>query len=91
MKTSLKTLSTVLVLAASLGGCAVYGPPPAYTYYDTAPGPVYSQPGPVYVQPAPVYVEPAPVYVGPPLWFGLNFGYSSGRHGWGGHGRRFRR
>lgn len=92
MKASIKPLSMALALSASLGGCAVYGPPPTYTYYESVPssvqsGTVYSQPAPVYVQPAPVYVQPAPVYVGPPVWFGFNFGYRSGggrHHGGGG-------
>lgn len=94
MKISFKTLTMMVVLSASLGGCAVYGPPPTYTYYEpaaggTQSGPVYSQPAPVYVQPAPIYVQPAPVYAAPPIWFGLNFGYWGGgghRHGWGGRG-----
>jgi hypothetical protein len=89
MKIPFKSLT--LALSVSLGGCAVYGPPPTYTYYESAPAAtVYSQPAPVYVQPAPVYVHPAPVYAGPPVWFGFNFGYRSGghrHHHWRGHRR----
>jgi hypothetical protein len=74
VKTFFKLVAVPLVLASLLGGCAVYGPPPAYGYYE---------PAPVYVQPAPpVYVQPAPVYVAPPVSFGLHFGYWGGRHGW---------
>jgi hypothetical protein len=78
MKPILKTLSLVGAASAMLGGCAVYGPPPAYG--EAA----YYQPAPVYAAPAPVYVQPAPVYVGPPVTFGLNFGYRGG-HGWRHH------
>jgi len=79
----MKTLTTTLILltAACLSGCAVYGPPPGY-----AQQPVY-QGQQVYAQPAysaqPVYVQPAPVYVEPPVSFGLNFDFGFGGHrGW---------
>ncbi|WP_075111689.1 hypothetical protein [Noviherbaspirillum massiliense] len=80
MKFAVKPLAVSLLVSSFLGGCAVYGPPPAYSQ-----GPYY-QAAPVYAQPAPVYVQPAPVYVEPPISFGLNFGFwGGGRHGWGGH------
>jgi hypothetical protein len=86
MKTPLKTLAVALALSGSLGGCAVYSPPPTYSevrYYDRAP--VYVEPAPTYVYPAPVIVQPAPFYAAPPVWFGLNFHYrGGGGHGWGG-------
>jgi len=73
-----------LALASALGGCAVYGPPPApATYYQTsAVYPGYSQPD----YPQPVYTQP--VYAAPYIpfpWFSFNFGYWGG-HGW--HGPR---
>ena len=71
MKPILKTLALVAAASALLEGCAVYGPPPGYG--EAA-----------YYQPAPVYFQPAPVYVGPPVSFGLNFGYWGGR-GWRHH------
>jgi hypothetical protein len=76
MKRLLKLSAFSVVVSSLLGGCAVYGPPPAYAqggYYESAPGYVV-QPAPVY---GPAYVAPAPVYA-PPVSFGLNFGY------WGG-------
>lgn len=57
----------ILLMALSLGGCAVYDTTPAY----------YAGDAPIYVQPGPYYVAP-PVYVPPPVYF--NFGY---RRGWG--------
>lgn len=67
--------AVLAVAALSLGGCAVYGPPPpAY----------YGQGGGYYGGGQPVYAQPAPVYVGPPVSIGLGFGYWGGR-GWGGH------
>ncbi len=79
MKSLFKTLVVVAGASAVLGGCAVYEPAP---YYAQAPR-VYQnvpQSQPVYSEPAPVVVQPAPVYVGPPVTFGLNFGF------WGGGG-----
>ena len=90
----MKTITTrrvgqlVLSLSAAfaLGGCAVYGPPPAY--YSDGGGVVYAAPPPVYVAP--------PVYVGPPVFLGFGFrswggrGYYRGGGGWyggRGHGR----
>lgn len=82
MKSLFKALLMLAGTSIVLGGCAVYGPPPAYSqgpYYQQM-APVYAQPGyGYYSQPAPVYVEPAPVYVAPPVSFGFNFGW------WGGH------
>jgi hypothetical protein len=69
----MKRLVVPLALAALLGGCAVYGPPPAgYAAYPYSPEPVYA---------APVYAAPAPVYA-PPISF--SFGFLSGGNG-GGH------
>lgn len=64
-------LAAAGIAALSLGGCAVYGPPPAY----------YGQGGGGYYPPQPVYAAPAPVYVGPPVPIGLGFGFwGGGRH-----------
>lgn len=83
MKISARLLIPFIV-ASALGGCAVYSPP---VVYDQQP---YYQSEPVYVQHHPVYVAPAPVYVNPPVHFGFNFGYRSGRgydrHRWHGRG-----
>ena len=65
MKIIFKTVTVAVVLSTLLGGCAVYGPPPAYSQ------------GP-YAQPGPVYAQPAPVYIAPPVSFGFNFGYWGG-------------
>ncbi len=65
MKSIVKTISVLAIGSAFLGGCAVYGPPPAY----------YGQGG--YYPAQPVYVQPAPVYVGPPVSIG--FGFWGGR------------
>jgi hypothetical protein len=73
MKNRLVAMTMALSLPVLLGGCAVYGPPPAAAY--PAPGPVYAAPPVVYAAP--------PVYAGPPVFF--SFGYSSG---WGHHGWR---
>ena len=70
---TLVTIATLGTGSAILGGCAVYGPPPAY----------YGQGG--YYQPQPVYAQPAPVYVGPPVSIGFGFGYWGGGHGWRHH------
>ncbi len=77
MKTGL--LIFMGAVSALLGGCAVYGPPPAYGgYYEQ---PVYAQPGPTYYPSGPVYYQaPQPVYVGPPVMLDFGFGF------WGGHG-----
>ncbi len=80
---AVRRLAVVLLLAAGLGGCAVYGPP--YAAYDSYP--TYSYPG--YGYPAYGY----PTYIGPPvtLDFGLNYykghrhHHDGGRHGWGSH------
>lgn len=77
MKSRILAAATVSLVALSLGGCAVYGPPPAY-YGQNQGGYYPSQP--VYSQPAPVYAAPAPVYVGPPVSIGLGFGFWGGRH-----------
>jgi len=69
--------AAVLLLAAGLGGCAVYGPPYAAYGGDAYPG---------YGYPAYGY----PTYIGPPVTFDLGFGYYSGHrhhhhrghHGW---------
>jgi hypothetical protein len=63
---------TPLVLAAGLGGCAVYAPPPGYAYGGY---PAY---------PEPAYVAPAPVYV-PSVSFGLGVWGGGGHHGGGWH------
>lgn len=71
-----KRLILSLVLLFSIGGCAVYAPPPpAYSYFDSNGQTVYVTPQ---VVPAPVYVNPG--YVWPPVFF--NFGFNS----WGGRG-----
>ena len=80
--------------ALVLGGCAVYGPPPAVmtdgtVAYPAAPAVAAAPPyytTPYYTTPyyAPYYS--APYYVGPPVSLGLWFGHSSGHYrGWGGH------
>lgn len=82
---AVRRLVVVLLLAAGLGGCAVYGPP--YAAYD--PYPAYGYPGYGY-----------PTYIGPPVTLDFGLGYYSGhRHhhhgghhgwrshrGWSGHG-----
>lgn len=68
--------SLLIILAAGLGGCAVYPEGPSYdnvynngygsTYgnvYSQPPTVIYQQPQPVYVQPRPVYVTPRPIVV----------------------------
>jgi len=86
MKTRLSILlATVSVL---LGGCAVYGPAPAYGGYYQQP--VYVQPGPVYPSGPVYYQAPQPVYVAPPVLFNFGFwgghgGHYGGRGRWGGH------
>jgi hypothetical protein len=67
MKSIIKAMALAGIVAAFLGGCAVYAPPPAY-----GPG--------AYYQPAPVYVAPAPVYAAPPVSLGFSFG-NWGGHG----------
>ncbi len=79
MKSKFASASVLAVAAFSLGGCAVYGPPPP-AYYGQGGG-YYGGGQPVYGQP--VYAQPAPVYVGPPVSIGLGFGYWGGR-GWRG-------
>lgn len=75
---AVRRVAVVLLLAAGLGGCAVYGPPYAYDFY------------PAYGYPAYGY----PTYVGPPVTFDLGFGYygshrhhhhHGGHHGWRSH------
>ncbi|NEX61958.1 hypothetical protein [Noviherbaspirillum galbum] len=84
MKLPIKALAAALILLPLLEGCAVYGPPPAYSQGPYYSAPVYANSGPAYSQ-APVYVQPAPAYVGPPVYFGLDFGFwGGGRRGWGG-------
>ncbi|MEB0137007.1 hypothetical protein QN362_16850 [Actimicrobium sp. CCC2.4] len=85
----MKPASLILLGAVSvlLGGCAVYGPPPAYNgYYER---PYYAQPGPVYSSGPVYYQAPQPVYVGPPVILDFGFGFRGGRGGygggWGGH------
>lgn len=76
-------LAFSLLALSALGGCAVYGPPYAYSGTDANGQPVYVAP-PVYPA-APVYAAPyyyGPAYVGPPI--GLNFGFGY----WGGGGGR---
>lgn len=77
MKRIVLTVVAVAAAVVSMGGCAVYGPPPAYY----GQGGYYGQGA--YYQPQPVYVAPAPVYVGPPVTVGFGFGY------WGGGRRRW--
>lgn len=72
-------------VAALLGGCAVYGPPPGYGgYYEQ---PVYSQPAPAYPSGPVYYQAPQPVYVGPPVFLDFGFGFWGGHGGHGGRGR----
>lgn len=77
---AVRRVGVALLLAAGLGGCAVYGPP--YAAYDP-----YSS----YGYPAYGY----PTYVGPPISLDLGFGYYSGHrhyhHGGHGHGWRSHR
>ena len=72
--------AAVLLLAAGLGSCAVYGPP--YAAYGGNAYPAYGYPAYGY-----------PTYIGPPVTFDRGFGYYSGHrhryhrghHGWGSH------
>ena len=75
MRGAAKRLTFSLILASTLGGCAVYGPPYPPYGYDADP---YGQPG---YYSAPAYA--APVYVGPPLFlnFGLQYRSGGGRGG----------
>lgn len=75
-----------LLLACSLGGCAVYGPP--YAAYDTAYPPAYGYATyPAHAYDGYPYGRPAYAY--PPVTFDLGFSYYDrgprhhGRHGWG--------
>lgn len=73
MKRKLAAIAALGLVSTLLGGCAVYGPPPAYYGqggYSQAPGYYPSQP---------VYA-PAPVYVAPPVSIGLGFGFWGGGH-----------
>ena len=78
LKGAAKRLTFSLILATTLGGCAVYQPAyPGYSTYDP------------YAYSAPVYYG-APYYVGPPIsldlwWVGGGGGYGRGHHG-GFHG-----
>lgn len=79
LKGAAKRLTFSLIIATSLGGCAVYDPGyyPGYSTYD----PYYG---------APAYAG-APYYVGPPIsldlwWVGDGGGHRHGHHGFrGGH------
>ncbi len=80
LKGAAKRLTFSLIIATSLGGCAVYDPGyPGYSTYD-----------PYYGYGAPAYYG-APYYVGPPIsldlwWFDGGGGYRDGHHGFrGGH------
>lgn len=79
LKGAAKRLTFSLIIATSLGGCAVYEPGyPGYSTYD-----------PYYGYGAPVY-SGVPYYVGPPisldLWWVGGGGYRHGHHGFrGGH------
>ena len=75
MKGAAKRLTFSLIIASTLGGCAVYAPP--YGYYDNAP--YYGQP---------VYSGPA--YVGPPVFLNFGLQYRSGGGRSHGGDRRFR-
>lgn len=82
MKRKLAAIVALGLASTVLGGCAVYGPPPAYygaqpAYYGQGG---YNQAPGGYYPSQPVYA-PAPVYVAPPVSIGLGFGF------WGGHGR----
>ena len=77
MKRKLAAIASLGLASTVLGGCAVYGPPPAYY----GQGGYYSAPGGYYPS-QPVYA-PAPVYVAPPVSIGLGFGF------WGGRGRHY--
>lgn len=77
MKGAAKRLTFSLIIASTLGGCAVYAPP--YGYYDADP----------YYYGQPVYSAPAyPAYIGPPVFlnFGLQYRSGGGRFH-GGHHR----
>ena len=80
LKGAAKRLTFSLLVATTLGGCAVYDP----GYY--AGYPAYD---PYYAYGAPAY-SGAPYYVGPPialdLWWVGGGGYGHGHHGFrGGH------
>lgn len=75
MKGAAKRLTFSLIVASTLGGCAVYAPP--YGYYDNDP--YYGQP-----------VYSAPVYIGPPVFLNFGFQYRSGGGRFHGGGRGFR-
>ena len=73
LRTKTRAACAALVLAATaLGGCAYYGPPPAYR---AAPG-YYSG----YYYNAPSYYYAPPAYYGPPVYGGLEFNFGGG--GW---------
>ena len=79
LKGAAKRLTFSLVIATSLGGCAVYDPG-YYSGYDTY--------NPNYAYGAPAY-SGAPYYVGPPISLDLWWvGGGGHRHGHGHHGFR---
>ena len=84
-KGAAKCLTFSLMLAALLGGCAVYEP--AYGPYGPAP---YGPYGPAPYGP-PVYSN-APYFVEPPVSLNFGFGFESPsrRRGHGFHGGRWR-
>lgn len=79
---AVRRVAVALLLAAGLGGCAVYGPPYAYDPYSSYSYPAYGYPAYGY-----------PTYVGPPISLDLGFGYYSGHRHYhhGGHGWRSHR
>jgi hypothetical protein len=83
-----KRLTFSLLIASTLGGCAVYEP--AYPAYSSYPAPAanyydpYLDSSRAYAAPPAAYTAP-PVYVQPPLFFNFGFWGRHGGHHFGGH------